>query len=246
MKERFKRSELLLGKAGLEKLHNSFVVVCGLGAVGSYAAEGIARAGVGRIRLVDFDKVSESNINRQLYALSSTIGRHKTDIAAERIKDINPNCTIENKTIFIHTDTMSEVLEGNPDFVIDAIDSLGPKIELIAALQANKINFVSSMGAALKTDPSLIKIGKIQDVTYCPLAAIMRKRLRRRQLSLMFPCVYSSQKTDRTALAAPESENELLRGNVQGRQRNILGSLPTVTGIFGLFCANYAIETLVK
>jgi tRNA A37 threonylcarbamoyladenosine dehydratase len=242
--ERFKRTALLLGEEAFSRLQDSFVVVCGLGAVGSYAAEALARSGVGRLRLVDFDKISPSNINRQLYALTETVGRLKCDVAEERIHGINPACKIEKKPLFIHTDTLDEILEGEPDFVIDAIDSLNPKVELIAALQERGIAFISSMGAALKTDTSCIKIGPIKKVTYCPLAAMLRKRLRRRNLSLDFPCVYSNEKVSKYALASPDTENAVLRGNIQGRERNILGSLPTITGIFGLTVSNYALKHL--
>lgn len=133
--ERFRRIELMLGAEASGHLRNSFVLVAGLGAVGSYAVEGLARAGVGRFRLIDFDRVCPSNINRQLYALESTIGRLKCEVARERILDINPECEVEAISGFIDADSLVEYLADSPDIVIDAIDSLNPKTELISAVR---------------------------------------------------------------------------------------------------------------
>lgn len=153
--DQFTRLRLLVGDEGMQKLQNAFVIVAGLGAVGSYAVEALARAGIGRLRLIDSDTVSLSNLNRQLFALHSTIGRPKTEIAALRVRDINPACQTELHQKFINADSIPELFSGKPDFVIDAIDSLNPKTDLIAYLYENKIPFISSMGAALRTDPRL-------------------------------------------------------------------------------------------
>ena len=233
----------------METLGNSFVVVAGLGAVGGYAAEALARAGVGRLRLVDFDKICPTNINRQIFALQSTIGRQKTEVAAERLAQINPDCKIETVNCFIHTDTMPQVLADKPDIVIDAIDSLNPKVELITALQEYDIMGISSMGAALRDDTTLIRYGLLKDVHYCPLAAALRKRLRRRNMSIDVPCVYSLQRPIKQASVPPTESVEdtnVVRGKLWGRQRNILGSLPTITAIFGLTIANETIKYLVN
>ncbi|ARN57038.1 tRNA threonylcarbamoyladenosine dehydratase [Sedimentisphaera salicampi] len=244
-RERLKRTELLLGKENIEKLASSFVVVCGTGAVGSFAAEALARAGTGKIRLIDSDKISKSNINRQVFALTSTEGRYKTEAGKQRIIDINPHCTVETLNVFIHTDTLEKCLDGSPDFVIDSIDPLNPKLELITELSKREIPFISSMGAARKTDPSKIRISAMREVRYCPLAANLRKRLRKRGVSLSFPAVYSSQQLKKqSALAPADSENPVKRGHIQGRKRNLMGSLPTITGIFGLLAADYAIKKL--
>jgi tRNA threonylcarbamoyladenosine dehydratase len=244
--QRFERTALMLGQGGIDALRSSFVVVAGLGAVGGYAAEALARAGVGRLRLVDFDKICSTNINRQIYALQSTLGRQKTAVAAERISDINPDCRIDALDCFIHTDTLPQVLEGEPDIVIDAIDSLNPKVELLISLQERQIAGISSMGAALRDDASMIRYGLLKDVQYCPLASMLRKRLRRRQASLDVPCVYSIQKPLKQAAQPPEANQNIMRGNLRGRNRNLLGSLPTITAIFGFTIANQVIKIIIS
>ena len=153
---RLMRTKLLLGEEGVNKLQHSCVMVVGLGAVGGYALEAVARAGIGKLILVDFDRFDETNVNRQILALSSTIGRKKSEVAAERVREINPECEIIVKDMFVDSGNLSELLSLKPDYVIDAIDSLTPKCCLIEALCANGIPFVSSMGAALKTDTSCI------------------------------------------------------------------------------------------
>lgn len=248
----FQRLEQMVGETGLRRLRDAFVVVVGLGAVGSYAVEALARSGVGRLRLIDYDEVRPSNINRQLYALWSTVGRKKCELAAERVRAINPDCEIETLDLFVHVDTMSRVLASSPsshrpDFVIDAIDSLNPKLELITALQASRLPFVSSMGAALRTDPTLVRVGKLREVTHCPLAAILRKYLRRRDVSIDFNCVYSPEPVRhlrRDAVLPPEESEENFYP--QGRKRASLGSLPTLTGIFGLTAANHVLLQLLN
>lgn len=244
--ERFARMERMVGRAGLERLGGARVVVVGLGAVGSYATEALARAGVGRLRLVDFDEVRPSNINRQLYALESTVGRAKVEVAEGRVRDINPACQIEAIRCFVHVETMERILAGEVDLVIDAIDSLTPKVELLTALSQRDLRFVSSMGAALRTDPTLVRVGPLSEVHHCPLAAKIRKRLRRRGVGVEFPCVHSIEPTcelpagvvDRNG---PTEANALARGRV----RATLGSLPTLTGIFGLTVANTALRMLL-
>ena len=242
----------MVGQAGLRRLQEAFVVVVGLGAVGSYAVEALARSGVGRLRLIDYDEVRPSNINRQLYALWTTVGRKKCDLAVERVAAINPQCRVEPLDLFVHTDTMPRVLaatsEGRqPDFVLDAIDSLNPKLELVTALTASGLPFLSSMGAALRTDPTLVRIGPLHAVTHCPLAAILRKSLRRRDVSIDFDCVYSTEPVRhlrRDAVLPPElSEDNFYP---QGRKRSSLGSFPTLTGIFGLTAANHVLLKLLQ
>jgi len=236
----------MVGDEGMRRLSQSFVVVIGLGAVGSYATEGLARAGVGRFRLVDFDEVRLSNINRQLYALESTLGRKKCELAKERVLQINPKCRVESLDCFVHRETVEQVLADSPDLVIDAIDSFTPKTILIEAMLRRGIPFISSMGAALRTDPTLVRVGPMKEVAGCPLAAKIRKVLRQMELPLDFTCVYSTepraQLPAEAIKAAPETGEESL---VRGRKRSTLGSLPTLTGIFGLTAANTAIQRLL-
>ncbi len=274
---RFTRTELLIGPAGLRRLAESKATVVGLGAVGSYAVEALARCGVGNLRLVDFDVIRPSNINRQLYALESTIGRPKVELARERVLDINPACRVEVLRQFMHVETMDEILgpvaatDGasavRPDIIIDAIDSLTPKVELLTAIAARHLRVVSSMGAARRTDPTAIRIGPLKAVRNCPLARWIRKRLRGRGVALDFPCVYSielppdaavgsqsvgcesvggevgvDQSAAPTTSATLEEEDFLIRG----RKRRPMGSLPTITGIFGLMTANTAVKMLLE
>ena len=245
-KNRFERIEQMIGPGKLQLLAGARVVVAGLGAVGSYAAEGLARAGVGHFRLVDFDIVRSSNINRQLYALGSTLGRKKCELAAERICDINPEAVAVPLELFVHTDTIDEILGSQPDLVIDAIDSFTPKVELLSEVRSRGIPIVSSLGAALRTDPSMIRVGPLEKVHNDPLGRVVRKKLRQRGIPLDITCVYSiespEEMRDRAITPADDSEDDYL---VRGRRRSTLGSLPTLTGMFGLAAANTAIKMLI-
>ena len=241
--DRLARIRLLLGDEGVDRLKSSFVVVVGLGAVGSYAVEGLARAGVGRLRLVDFDILKTSNINRQLYALGSTIGRSKASVAAGRVLDINPDCRVEPLELFAASENFGAILDGGPDLVIDAIDSLGPKSYLIAETFRRKLPVISSMGAALRTDPGAVRVGPLSGTKGCPLAARLKYWLRKINVTPDFTCVYSVEpvgKLKKARQAVPDEKDIYERG----RQRAALGSLPTVTGIFGLTIANAAILLL--
>jgi len=242
--ERFLRTERLIGTKNMEILKGKTILVAGLGAVGSYAVEGIARMGVGSIRLADFDTISRSNINRQLFALESTIGMSKTDAAAARIKDINPDCLVSPMNLFVHRDTINKLTDPVPDLIIDAIDSLNPKIELLTYAYKNNIPIISSMGAALRTDPSKIKSGDIFDTTKCPLSKQVRKRLRNRGVGRGIDCVFSTELIKFT-YTDPEEEAEGEDVVVRGLKRRVLGSLPTLPGIFGLILANMAYKMLL-
>ena len=210
--------------------------------MGSYALEGLVRSGVGNIRIVDYDKVSVSNINRQLIALGSTIGKPKVIVAKERILDINPDCNVEIFERFVHDDTLNEILDNNPDMVVDAIDSLSAKVALITFLHKKKINFISSMGAALKKDPSKIKVGNLFESTGCHLARVVKKRLRRNSIFDGVISVYSNEVVNYNFIES----DEIIDGYERGRNRRIMGSLPTITGIFGLTIANYVIQNFLN
>lgn len=244
--ERFLRTELLVGKEKLEKIKSSFVTVIGLGAVGSYAVEALARSGVGRFRLVDFDCVEKTNINRQLFAFESTIGEHKAKIAKKRILDINPKAEVEALKEFVREDTLDMIFNERPDCLVDAIDSLNPKVDVLAGAYERGIKTVSSMGAALRTEPSDIRAGDLFDSAGCPLARFMRKRLRRRGVNSGIFCVYSPQVV-KGGLAEPEKDGERVElDGKRGRDRNVLGSLSTIPGIFGLYAAHYALEYICE
>lgn len=233
----FMRTRLLIGQNALERLHQSFVVVVGLGAVGSFAVEALARSGIGRLRLIDGDDVAVSNINRQIYALHSTVGQKKADLAACRVHDIYPACIVEKKPVFVTKDNLETLFSDSPDFVVDAIDSLTAKVDLISYLQQNAIPFISSMGAAMRTDLTQIRIGTPDKVTHCPLTSAIRQRLRRRGVSLNFPCVYSCEPRDK--MPKPVKEEGSLK-----KDHALMGSLPSVTGIFGLTLAHYVVSRL--
>ncbi len=244
---RFRRIELMLGVEACERLRNAYVMVVGLGAVGSYAVEGLARAGVGRIRVVDFDCVAPSNINRQLYALESTIGRPKCEVARERILDINSTCKVEAIRGFVDEQSLTEYLADRPDIVIDAIDSLNPKVQLLASVRTAEVPLISCLGAALRTDPIFIRTGPLSDAQGCPLGSRVRKYLRRRGVPMDFMCVYSEEPLPNPLPIAPPSDAPGEKRLVdRGMPRNTLGSLPTITGIFGLTAANLAIRMLIE
>jgi len=206
--------------------------------------EGLARSGVGHLRLIDFDVVEIHNINRQIIALDTTVGRKKAELARERVLAINPACEVETLDIFVRPETMEQVLRPRPDILIDAIDSLNSKVNLLAAAHEAGIEVISSMGAALRTDPAKIRTGDIMDSYNCPLAKHIRKRLKRRGVGRGMACVFSTERVrydynQEGARDGAETEEE-----GRGRGRNTLGSLPTITGIFGLTIANMAIEKL--
>ena len=223
--DRLHRISLLFGKDAISKLKKSTVMVVGCGAVGSFAIEALARSGIGHIILVDFDKVEESNINRQIFALDSTIGMPKVEVARQRIHDINPNIKIDTFNIFFDENTDIDI---KPDYVIDAIDTVPSKIALYKWCIKNNVPFISSMGAARKTDISKIKIGKISKTSVCPLASKIRRIVRENGIP-DFPVAYSVES------AQPQPDG--------GRE---FGSVITVTGVFGLMLADFVIKKLIS
>lgn len=223
--DRLHRTRLLFGDIGTEKLEKSTVMVVGCGAVGSFAIEALARSGVGHIIIVDFDVVEDSNINRQLFALSSTVGFSKVEVACQRLQDINPDIKVDAFNLFFDENTDLPV---RPDFIIDAIDSVESKIALYRWASSHNIPFISSMGAASKIDLSKIKIAKISQTAVCPLAARVRRLIRGLDLP-DFPVVFSSE--------MPQP--------VLGHAKN-LGSVITITGTFGLYLANWVIQEIIR
>ncbi|MEE4241192.1 MAG: tRNA threonylcarbamoyladenosine dehydratase [Desulfopila sp.] len=243
--ERFTRIIQLIGNNRFTRLQKSTVTIVGLGAVGGHATECLARAGVGNLRLVDFDTIQPSNINRQILALTTNIGTLKVEAGRRRILAINPECSVDILPIFAAEETMPQIISPAPDLLIDAIDSLNPKIQLLTAAYSAGIPIISSMGAALRTDPTKIRYGDVFESSNCPLAKHVRKRLRRRGIESGIPCVFSTEKVDFDYMLS-DSEDNATPFALRGRKRNILGSLPTLTGIFGLFIANQAILQLTS
>lgn len=232
------RTALLLGTEGVKNLKNAHILVAGCGAVGGFALEALARAGIGKLTIVDFDKFDETNLNRQLFATINTLGKNKTTAVKERLLLINPHLKITEKNIKISSQTMDEIFNDEYNFVIDAIDSVNAKSLFIEEILKRKIPFISAMGAALKTDLSKIKVSSFHKTIECPLAAFVRKKLRQRGVSLKFPVVFSSECVSDKKALAPEKDIET--------NRRAMGSLVTVTGIFGLMCAHEAILFLTQ
>jgi tRNA A37 threonylcarbamoyladenosine dehydratase len=201
---------------------------------------------VGHLRLVDFDTIQLSNINRQILALESTLGQAKVAVAKERIKLINPQCEVEALQIFAAEETLDSILTPQPDVLIDAIDSLNPKIQLLADAQQRGITTFSSMGAALRTDPSKIHIGDIMSSNRCPLAKTVRNRLRRLGIEGGIQCVYSTEPVNFNYQLPKEPAPAANPYEDRGRKRNVLGSLPTITAIFGMILANEVILHITR
>ncbi len=238
----FARTELLVGAAALDRWRAARVVVAGLGGVGSFCVECLARSAVGTLVLIDFDKLNPSNINRQILALHSTLGQLKVDVARARALDINPACRVDARNVFIDEETVAACMDPAPDVVIDAIDSVNPKATLIHAAVARGIPIVSCMGSATRQDPLAVRVGDLAETAGCPLARMIRKRLKKRGVTSGVRCVYSVEPANRAALAAPEPP-ELARG--RGRPRRPLGSLCVLPGVFGLVAAREALRIIM-
>ncbi len=236
MKEWLERTELLLGTEKLDILNRAHILVVGVGGVGAYAAEMIVRAGVGSITIADADKVSESNINRQLVALHSTIGREKCDILAERLKDINPELNITVVNRFIKDDETDALLDSAKfDYIVDAIDTLSPKLALIKGALDRGIPLVSSMGAGAKTDPTLMEIKDIAKTHHCPLAHMLRKRLHKIGIKRGFWAVFSPE---------PIREGAMILCEEQNKKSNV-GTISYIPALFGIGCASVVIRDLI-
>ena len=230
------RTELLLGQEKLEMLRRANVLVVGVGGVGAYAAEMIVRSGVGRMTIADADKVSESNINRQLVALHSTVGREKCDILRDRLMDINPELQLTVVNRFIKDDETDALLDSDKfDYVVDAIDTLSPKLALIKGSLDRGIPVVSSMGAGAKTDPTLMEIKDIAKTHHCPLAHMLRKRLHKIGIRRGFKAVFSPE---------PVREGAMILCEEQNKKSNV-GTISYIPALFGIGCASVVIRGLV-
>lgn len=231
------RTELLLGEDALIRLKDAKVAVIGLGGVGAYAAEMITRAGVGSLLILDSDVVNPSNKNRQLIALDSTMGKSKVDILSERLKDINPQLRITGIKEYLTEENVSDLLKDQSfDFIVDAIDTLSPKIALITYALKNSIPLVSSMGAGAKVDATKIRIKDISKSFNCPLAYILRKKLRKVGISKGFDVVFSEELPDSEAIIPVEEQNK----------KSQVGTISYLPAVFGCVAAQCALLHLTK
>lgn len=247
MSDNFARTEMLLGEAAMEKLARSKVAVFGIGGVGSFAAEGLARSGVGQLVLVDHDDITVTNINRQIHANCKTVGLGKVEVMRERILDINPAAQVTVHKVFYRADRAAALVSPDLDYVVDAIDSIAAKIELVIQAQQMNIPIVSCMGAGNKLDPTRFEVTDVYSTSVCPLARVMRRELRKRGVRQL-KVVYSSEPTLMAAgdrCPAPPSEALNLDMNSgDGFKRIIPGSVAFVTAVAGLILAGEVIRDL--
>ena len=234
MTKQFDRTKLLLGEEGMKKLASSRVIVFGVGGVGGYAAEALVRSGIGSIDIVDNDKVSLTNLNRQILALHSTVGRDKVDVAAERFRDINPDCKITAHKVFFLPETSSQFDFRNYDYIIDCIDTVKGKLEIIKKASEAGVKVISSMGAGNKLDPSLFRIADITKTSVCPLARVMRRELKKLGIRHL-KCVYSTE----IPLVPQGDESSEMKGNGIAP-----GSIAFVPSVAGLLIASEVIREL--
>ncbi|MBQ7037418.1 MAG: tRNA threonylcarbamoyladenosine dehydratase [Clostridia bacterium] len=220
------RSEILLGKQGIEKLKNGHVLIFGVGGVGSYAAEAIARSGVGEITLVDFDTVSPSNINRQIPALQSTVGKKKAEVMRDRIMDINPACKVSFIDAFCTPDNVERLIPMECSYVIDAVDTVSAKLAIIETCAERNIPVISCMGAGNKLDPTRFEVSDIFKTSVCPLCRVMRRELKKRGIEKV-DVVYSREEAVKT-------------------EDGVIGSLPFVPSVAGLILAGHVIKNITK
>ena len=230
------RTRLLLGEEKMERLQQAHVLVVGLGGVGAYAAEMICRAGVGRMTIVDADTVQPTNINRQLPALHSTMGREKAEVLAARFKDINPDIQLTVLPVFLKDDNIPKLLDAaRYDFIVDAIDTLAPKCYLIAEALKRHIKIVSSMGAGAKSDITQIRFADIWDTYHCGLSKAVRKRLQKLGIKRKLPVVFSTEQADPKAVLLTEDEQN---------KKSTCGTVSYMPAVFGCYLAEYVIKRL--
>ncbi len=232
------RTEIIIGQEGITKLKNATVAVFGLGGVGGYSVEALARAGVGRLILVDYDTVAPSNINRQILSLQSTIGRYKTDVAAERIRDINSKTEIISIKTRLLPDNIADTIpwDYSSFYAIDAIDEIDSKVSLICELNKRGVPLVSSMGAGSRLSPAGVTISDISKTDYCPLARTLRKKLKDAGVTSGVRCIYSRENLNTHAT------EEI--GN--GITKKVQGSISYIPGIFGLTAAGIIINDILE
>ena len=236
MEDKFSRTEMLIGNEGMEKLKNAKVAVFGLGGVGSFVCEGLARSGLGNFILVDFDRVDESNINRQLIATSATVGRYKVDLMKERILEINPDANVETYREFYMTDSQTEIISKDLSYAVDCVDTIMAKIAIICDCDAIDVPVISAMGAGNKLDPTKFEVADIYETTVCPLARIMKKDLRKRNIEKL-KVVYSTEQPINTNDCAINQNREKFK---------VKGSVSFVPSVAGLIIAGEVIKDLAS
>lgn len=232
MSEIFSRTELVLGKDALQKLNNSHVIVFGLGGVGSYAVEALVRSGLGKITIVDNDKVCLSNLNRQLIALQSTIGLDKVDATEKRIMDINPQCVVTKLKMFYLPETADQIDLSVYDYIVDCIDTVTAKLELAVRAKKAGVPIISSMGTGNKTHPELLRVSDISKTSVCPLARVMRRELSLRGIKHL-KCVFSTEEPVKTE-------------SVMDGKKRVPGSTAFVPSVAGLLIASEVIRDLIQ
>ncbi|MGC8739140.1 MAG: tRNA threonylcarbamoyladenosine dehydratase [Candidatus Hydrogenedens sp.] len=237
------RTITLLGKEKFTKLQSAHVAVFGLGGVGSYALEALVRAGIGTITIVDFDQIEESNINRQILATYPDIGRHKVDIAEERMLKINPEVTIHKFSTFVNSENILEIIKKDFHFAIDAIDTLHSKIDLLVSLYKEKIFTVACMGAGMKVDPSSITIRDISKTHTCPLAKNVRVELKKRGIINGITCVFSTETPKQIYINNDFNKNTTIHSDAK---KQAIGSISYIPGIFGLTSAGIIIQKIIS
>jgi len=249
---RFSRTELLIGSEGLERLKNSSVAVIGLGGVGSYAAEALCRAGVGRLSLIDFDDICLTNINRQLHAMDGTVGRAKASVMAERLGLINPQAGIVPFKEFYSAENSDLLLSQGYDYVVDAIDHFTSKLHLIGSCRERQIRIISSMGAAAKLDPGKVRVADISETHNCRMARSVRKLLKKQGITSGVKVVFSTEEYREPAVKDAGCKGDCICPNKDEQQfscehrRVILGSISYLPGIFGLTMAGVVVNDLLE
>ena len=249
MLNQFSRTQLLLGPEGMEKLKNARVAVFGIGGVGGYAVEALARSGVGALDLIDDDLVCLTNINRQIIATTKTVGRHKVDVAEERVHDINPHCVVQTYKTFYMPETADQFDFKEYDYIIDAIDTVTGKLELIVRAQEAGTPIISSMGAGNKLDPTAFEVADLYKTSVCPLAKVMRRECRKRGIKHL-KVVYSKEEPIRPledmsiscrkhCICPPGAERKCTE------RRDIPGSTAFVPSVVGLIIAGEVIKDLI-
>ena len=230
------RTEILMGKEKMERLQNAHVLIVGLGGVGAYAAEMICRSGVGQMTIVDADTVQPTNINRQLPAMTSTLGATKAEVVAKRLKDINPDLLLTVHPIFLKDDNIPTLLDSAKfDFVVDAIDTLSPKCYLILNAMQRRIKIVSSMGAGAKSDITQVRFADLWDTYHCGLSKAVRKRLPKLGMKRKLPVVFSTEQADANAVLLTEDEQN---------KKSTCGTVSYMPAVFGCYLAEYVIKRL--